>query len=325
MIAESYIISIEEGDYMKLLISGLLLFLNMFTLMPLEMARPDPYGLVVYINNCTADESFLGGFDMPGHIDLLVEKSSFLGEVNDNINERFINTYPNYADFNFLDDGNYVSYYAYATSPSVYTKYDSDNQYGECYYNFARFETHKLGNIKLVYFDDQGTILFESDVIEVLQPNRYQKGYTTLVFDIDTLTLDNHIRVETDMWIMVLVFVVFIVSIFYMVFIISIRFLLTHFLQIQIKLTLKTFLLTCLVVLGYSAMFLLSYHLIMIRTGLMSLEIYYLLMGGYALFDTVMTIYILKPRKIVAYILLMAILSAPLIYLFSKTVENLSI
>jgi hypothetical protein len=315
----------EVGDIMKLLFSGLLLFLNMFTLMPLEMARPDPYGLVVYINNCTADESAFSGFDMPGHIDLLVEKSSYLGEINDQINERFKTVYPNYADYDFLDDGTFVSYFAYATSPSVYTKYDSDNQYGACYYTFARFETHKLGNIKLVYFDDAGAVLFESDVIEVTQPNRYQKGYTTLTFDYDTLTLENDIRVVLDTWIMVLVLVIFIVSVFYMVFIISIRFILLHLLHIHIKLTLKTFLLTCLVVLGYSVMFLLSYHLIMMRTGLKSLDIYYLLMGGYALFDLLITLYILKPSKIVAYILLMACLSAPLIYLFSKTVENLSI
>ena len=126
---------------------------------------------------------------LDGHIDLLVLRSDFDGEIVSSINTDFIEVFSNYEDFDYLDETEWVSYCAFVQDADCFLRPGYD------FFDFAtsKDEYKRLDDIKFIHVDSNGDTIKVSDVYNVPNPLFFQRFSNLNYYD----EIDNEF--QTDM------------------------------------------------------------------------------------------------------------------------------
>jgi|LGOV01.1.fsa_nt_gb hypothetical protein len=129
---------------------------------------------------------------MDGHIDLLVLKSDFEGEIASSINRDFKEVFSNYEDFDYLDETEWVSYCAFVEDANCFLRPE---------YNFFSFATSKdeykrLDDIKFIHIASNGDTVKVSDVYNVPNPLFFQRFSNLNYYDETVNEFQSDMHVE---------------------------------------------------------------------------------------------------------------------------------
>ncbi|MGM0495541.1 MAG: hypothetical protein ACQERX_02645 [Bacillota bacterium] len=141
------------------------------------------------IGVATHDFSFLDG-----HIDMLVPKSDFENELNDEINQDFIDTYSNYEDFVYLNDIEWISYYAFVEDAHC------DSLPNQSVYEFAtrNNEYLRLDEIKFIHVDSEGDTVAISDIYMVPNPLFFQDFSHLIYYNTESGGFSSGLKLRLD-------------------------------------------------------------------------------------------------------------------------------
>ena len=120
-------------------------------------------GVAVVVTN-NAGETF------DGHIDLLVPKSDYEGEINTKVNSGFENNFSNYEIFDYLNETEWISYCAYVEDAHC----SFNTEYEIFKFAITSGEYKRLGEIKFIHVDSSGNIVKISDTYRVPNPFVFQ-------------------------------------------------------------------------------------------------------------------------------------------------------
>lgn len=296
---------------------------NVLSLAPSQLERPVSHEINIYIEDCIYEKDNFFGFEMTGNLDLLVEKASFKGVINDEISRSFQETYPAFDTYEFLDQDGFISYFAFAANASVQTKHDNAGYMGKCSYMFGRFSLRDFGNFKLVYFEDDGSIIYQTDVIEMPSLNRYNVLEGDFMFNTTTRVVTSTLNTHTNRQVSNLLLVVFILAFFYVTVTISGRLLLSYLGHFKIRVTIRSVLLMVLLQLGYIPLIVFSYHNMFVTNTPLNLNPYYINILSYLLFDVLFSTLILKPKRLILYILSSILTALPFAYYLGTMISEL--
>lgn len=308
---------------MKLIFSIIYVVINALAIAPSQLKRQVSNEINVFIEDCIYEKESFFGFEMTGNLDLLVEKSSFKGVLNDEISWSFQHTYPAFESFDFIDQDGFISFFAYAEHASVQTKHTSSGYMGKCNYMFGRFSLRDFGNFKLVYFEDDGSIIYQTEIIDMPSLNRYNVLNGDVTFNTTTHVVTSTLDTHTNSQVSNILLIVFILAFFYITVTISGRLLIVYLGRFSIKMTQKVIWLMILLQLGYIPLIMLNYHNMFLADTPLELNPYYASILSYLLVDILLSIFILKPKRVVLYVLSTILISLPFIYYVGTIISKL--
>ena len=169
-----------------IVVLGLLLFVNVNTVEATDFE--DSFaGIAVFVDNTS-------GTNIDGHIDLLVLRSDFEDEITTGISGFAKIVFPNYEEFDYLDDTEWISYCAYVEDANCH--YNAE-------YDFFEFATSKdeykrLDDIKFIHVDSSGNTVVVSDIYNVPNPLFFQDFSNLSYYDETTNEFQSDMSIEMD-------------------------------------------------------------------------------------------------------------------------------
>ncbi|MCF7924632.1 MAG: hypothetical protein K9L64_06000, partial [Candidatus Izimaplasma sp.] len=161
-----------------------------------------------------------------GHIDLLVPLSDFENEINSNINPDFINNYPNYENFDYLYDTEWVSYFAFIEDAHC------NSLPNQNVYEFAtrKDEYLRLDQIKFIHVDSEGNTISVSDIYVVPNPLFFQDFNNIIYYNKVTADFNGDMSLNLDG----VFVVVFLITLFIAVSLAGYRFIIAKIMKLKI-------------------------------------------------------------------------------------------
>ncbi|MFK5883937.1 MAG: hypothetical protein QM489_06290 [Candidatus Izemoplasma sp.] len=153
--------------------------------------------------------SYSSAYAFTGNVDLLININDFNDNlINSYISNDYIESYPDYLNNEYLDNQEWVSYYAYYQGAKV-------RGLNYCNLDFGSGTDHEddLKNIKLVYFDDEGNTIYISNELTIVHASWYQTRTGEISFSINDLTVINSYHVRFDDMIIFIAFLFFLIAI----------------------------------------------------------------------------------------------------------------
>ena len=151
------------------------------------------------------------GSVLDGHIDLLVLKSNFEGEIVSSINADFKEAFQDYENFDYLNETEWISYCAFVKDANCFTISN---------YNFAEFansnyEYKRLDDIKFIHIDSSGDTVKVSDIYNVPSPLFFQRFSNSNYYDETINEFQSDMKVEiSSVFLSVVFFMVFLAILF---------------------------------------------------------------------------------------------------------------
>ena len=166
----------------------------------------------VYASQPTNSRNLFVEYDdeeLEGHIDLLVLKSELSGYYTSEVNMSFRQEHPNYQSYDYLDDGEWVSFCAHIESSTC------RQEYWISIFEHVNIDVlpDVLSSIKLVYIDENGDTITISDTIEVPNERFYQERDIRLYFNTITFEFEANVHIYTSLFFAIGLFIVAIFSV----------------------------------------------------------------------------------------------------------------
>lgn len=189
------------------------IFLTLFLVLTLSFTEvnagmePDYPGVNVRISSDECNNNT--AYTFTGNVDLLINITDFNANlINDYISDDYKDTYPNYLNNEYLNNTEWISYYAYYENAQV-------THPTNCSIGFSSFTDHQndLINIKLVYFDDAGNTVYTSEELNIEHASWYQIRSGNITFIMSSYRVDNSYSVIFDNFIILLAVLYFILAI----------------------------------------------------------------------------------------------------------------
>ena len=201
-------------------------------------------GIAISVNN-------LNGAIIDGHIDLLVPRSDFENEIDSNMNSDFKLDLPNYADFDYLDDTEWISYCAFVEEANC--NFNPE-------YDFFEFATHKdelnrLDDVKFIHVDGSGNTVVISEVYNVPNPMFFQDFSNLSYYDISTNEFQSDMSLSMDD----IYFFVLIVVLFFAVSFAGVRTAVVYLVNLEFN---KKLMMFVYYIIAYLALFIIGYTML---------------------------------------------------------------
>lgn len=124
------------------------------------------------------------------NIDILIETSTYKGEINTIPSTKYISTYP-LSTLSYQEE-DYISYSAYVSNSDLWEEAELD-----CGMQFSENNMYNIKKFKVVLFDEFGNEIYKSEVIELQRLSFYEARRNVLYFDQDSISYDFTSYVKT--------------------------------------------------------------------------------------------------------------------------------
>lgn len=302
----------------------LLTLFGVYSINNTTIKKLKPSAITIYVSDCTQllyPERYL----MHGHIDLLVNVDDFKGNFNDEVGAYYTYLYPAGASFEFIDADNYKSYLAYAVGATAIIPGDSPS-YPGCYFRFGSSMWSDIKTFKFVHFDDDGQVLFESNVYEMFDETPYRKPYANIFYDTNnqSYTIEISTYANQNQYTLSLVVSVFVALA--TLFIYGGRLMVWQLIKKDIILK-KTIQIESFLMIGYFILPLISYQSMVhsnFRVESFKLTHFSISIIAYLLVNLLVIIRIIKPKRLKYASLLIFSITIPILYLVSVILKLLA-
>ena len=129
--------------------------ISLYILSSIGIAR-DTESVTMKVTNSVGDF-------IDGHIDILVLRSDFEGELVSSINVVFLREFPEYESFDYLEDDEWISYCAYVED--AHCTYSQVNGY--FIFGSHDGEYERLDDVKFIHINGDGDVVKESKIYDV--------------------------------------------------------------------------------------------------------------------------------------------------------------
>lgn len=135
-----------------------------------------------------------GRIIIEGHIDLLVLRSDFENEISSSLNNDFTSVFPNYLDFDYLSEDEWISYCAFVEDANCH--FNTEGNFFE--FATSKDEYKRLDDIKFIHVDSSGNTIAISEIYNVPDPLFFQDFSNLNYYDLETNEFESDMSLEFD-------------------------------------------------------------------------------------------------------------------------------